>query len=164
MTSALHTALLNLLIYMKTTKGHTHTKTGTMRVWEPYSHFSCCGSYLRKEGIKLVHFHCVSHGNFNTVPHACTFHALLNITEFEVMKRGFCGSLFPFCPGILSHLSEAEAVTQDSTSETDSFPRTNTCWDRSTKSRPPLAAWVWASPKMIYECFTTFVWISSCAI
>ncbi len=46
--------------------------------------------------MKPVHFHCVSHGNFNTVPHACTFHALLNITEFEVMKRGFCGSLFPF--------------------------------------------------------------------
>lgn len=45
----------------------------------------------------------------------------------------------------LSHLSEAEAVTQDTVhlrqmKETDSFPRTNTCWDRSTKSRPPLVA------------------------
>jgi len=45
----------------------------------------------------------------------------------------------------LSHLSESEAVTQDTVllrqmKETDSFPRTNTCWDRRTKSRPPLVA------------------------
>lgn len=81
------------------------------------------------------------------------------------MKKGVLWTFIPFlCPGIPSHLSEAEAVTQDTVrlslrqmKETDLFPRTNTCWDRSTKSRPPLAAWVWASPKMIYECFTTFV-------
>lgn len=169
MTSALHTALLNFLIYVKPSKGHTH-KNSHKSVWGPYNHFSCCGSYLRKEGIKPVHFHCVSHGNFNTNPHAHTFHALLNIYWIWGDKEGGLVELYSL--SLSRHplsLSEAEVLTQDTVrlrqmKETDPFPRTNTCWDRSTKSRPPLAAWVWASPKMIYECFTTFVWISSFTI
>lgn len=105
MTSALHRALLNFLIHMKPTKGHAHInspKCSGKRVFfvdrlGPYNHFSCCGSYLKKEGIKAVHFHCVSHGNFNTNPHARTdFMHYSTFIEFEVIKRGFLWTFIPF--------------------------------------------------------------------
>lgn len=110
--------------------------------WVRTLKFGCYGTYQRKEKIKKVFIVWVMETSKQTHTHTHVTH-YSTFTEFEVIKRGFVRTFISLsdslCISVLSHLSEADAVTQDMVrlrhmKETDSFPTTNTCWDRSTKS------------------------------